>query len=317
MRYTRCLHERGNDEVGLGVDDGRGSRARAGELMRHPTPPPFAWDENAASDTRRIVRGPVQQASVLVIAGLDPSGGAGLIADAQVVWQHGFHVAGTVTALTEQDSVMCSWMHPTDPSMVSNQIARLIDDFEIRGVKIGMLANPEMAAAVARSIKRLAEHRVPIVIDPVLRATRGIPLLEGNAMKALTPLLSMATLVTPNLEELATLTADHVATDAETMRGQARRLKQFGPRAVLAKGGHLEGDIVDVLVDEEGDTAIRGQRVDGPTPHGTGCALSSEIACRLAFGTPLREAVVGACNRVRLRIAEARVVGRGRPFLGL
>jgi hydroxymethylpyrimidine/phosphomethylpyrimidine kinase len=288
-------------------------------MARRPTPPPIAVgdDLGGAHDTRRIVRGPVQQASVLIIAGLDPSGGAGFLADAHVVAQHGFHVAGTVTALTEQDSVMCSWMHPTDPSMVSNQIARLIDDFEIRGVKIGMLANPEMAAAVARSIKRLAEAKVPIVVDPVLRATRGIPLLEGNAKQALAPLLALATVVTPNLDELATLTADHVAHDADTMRGQARRLKQFGPRAVLAKGGHLDGDIVDVLVDEEGDTAIRGQRIEGVTPHGTGCALSSEIACRLAFGAPLREAVIGACNRVRLRIAEARAVGRGRPFLGL
>ncbi|HEX9102370.1 MAG TPA: hydroxymethylpyrimidine/phosphomethylpyrimidine kinase [Polyangia bacterium] len=286
-------------------------------MVRHPTPWPPSMADELGNDTRRIVRGPVQQASVLIIAGLDPSGGAGLLADAHVVSQHGFHVAGTVTALTEQDSVMCSWMHPTDPSMVSNQIARLIDDFEIRGVKIGMLANPEMAAAVARSIKRLAEMKVPIVVDPVLRATRGIPLLEGNAKLALGPLLELATVVTPNLDELAALTADHVAHDADSMRGQARRLKQFGPRAVLAKGGHLEGNIVDVLVDDEGDTAIRGERIEGVTPHGTGCALSSEIACRLAFGTPLREAVIGACNRVRLRIAESRAVGRGRPFLGL
>ena len=161
-------------------------------MARNPTPwpPGQAADEFGGSDTRRIVRGPVQQASVLVIAGLDPSGGAGLLADAHVVSQHGFHVAGTVTALTEQDSVMCSWMHPTDASMVSNQIARLIDDLEIRGVKVGMLANPEMAMAVARSLKRLAEMKVPIVVDPVLRATRGIPLLEGNAKQALAPLLA-------------------------------------------------------------------------------------------------------------------------------
>jgi hydroxymethylpyrimidine/phosphomethylpyrimidine kinase len=254
---------------------------------------------------------------VLIIAGLDPSGGAGLLADAHVVWQHGFHVAGTVTALTEQDSVMCSWMHPTDASMVSNQIARLIDDFEIRGVKVGALANATMAAAVARSLSRLAENRVPIVVDPVLRATRGIPLLEGNPREALAPLFAIATVVTPNLDELASLAADHLAEDAATMAQQARRLRQLGPRAVLAKGGHLEGDIVDVLVDDEGDLIISGKRVDGPTPHGTGCALSSEIACRLAFGAPLRQAVESACSRVRTRIAEARAVGKGRPFLGL
>lgn len=286
--------------------------------MREPNAPSAgSFEEVAASDTRRIVRGPLQQASVLVIAGLDPSGGAGLLADAHVVWSHGFHVAGTVTALTEQDSVMCSWMYPTEASVVSNQIARLIDDFEIRGVKIGMLANPGMAMAVARSIKRLADAGVPIVIDPVLRATRGIPLLEGNAREALAPLLAMATVVTPNLDELAALTADHLAEDPDSMRQQARRVRQMGPRAVLAKGGHLDGELADVLVDDDGDYLIRGRRVEGVTPHGTGCALSSEIACRLAFGTPLREAVTGACARVRTRIAEARTVGRGRPFLGV
>ncbi len=286
--------------------------------MREPNAP-GAWEEMAPSDTRRIVRGPVQQASVLVIAGLDPSGGAGILADAHVVMQHGFHVAGIVTALTEQDSVMCSWMHPADVSMVSNQIARLVDDFEIRGVKIGMLGNAEMATAVAKALRRLAESHVPIVVDPVLKATRGIPLLEGNAMQALAPLLAMATVVTPNLDELAVLTARHVAEDPDAMAESARRLRTFGPRAVLAKGGHLPHtthEMFDVLVDEEGQEIIRGERVEGVTPHGTGCALASEIACRLAFGTPMREAVSGACSRVRVRIAEARAVGRGRPFLG-
>jgi hydroxymethylpyrimidine/phosphomethylpyrimidine kinase len=266
----------------------------------------------------------VQQASVLVIAGLDPSGGAGLLADAHVVWQHGFHVAGTVTAVTEQDSVMCSWMHPTETGMVSNQIARLVDDFEIRGVKVGMLANAQMATAVAKALRRLHASGIPIVVDPVIRASRGIPLLEGNAREALAPLLAMATLVTPNLDELALLTADHDAEDAEAMAASARKLRQLGPRAVLAKGGHLPAqhgghasELVDVLVDEEGDFVIHAERVEGVTPHGTGCALSSEIACRLAFGAPLREAVAGACQRVRVRIAEARTVGRGRPFLGV
>jgi hydroxymethylpyrimidine/phosphomethylpyrimidine kinase len=271
----------------------------------------------SSADTRRHVRGPVQQASVLVIAGLDPSGGAGLLADAHVVWSHGFHVAGTVTAVTEQDSVMCSWMHPTESDMVSNQIARLTDDFEIRGVKIGMLANAGMAMTVAKALRRLHANGVPIVVDPVIRASRGIALLEGNAREALAPLLAMATIVTPNIDELALLTADHTAEHADAMAEQARRLRQLGPRAVLAKGGHLPGgELCDVLVDDEGEHVIEAVRIEGVTPHGTGCALSSEIACRLAFGAPLREAVDAATKKVRVRIAEARTVGRGRPFLG-
>jgi hydroxymethylpyrimidine/phosphomethylpyrimidine kinase len=286
--------------------------------MREPSAPLLVWDDHGAgADTRRIVRGPLPHASVLIIAGLDPSGGAGILADAQVVMHHGFHVAGTVTAVTEQDSVMCSWMHPTDTGMVSNQIARLVDDIEIRAVKVGMLATPQMAMTVAKALQRLADDRVPIVVDPVLRASRGIPLLEGNAREALAPLLAMATVVTPNLDELAALTAERVPEDAEAMRDAARRLRQLGPRAVLAKGGHLlSHELVDVLVDDDGDVVIEGERIEGPTPHGTGCALSSELACRLASGTPLREAARGACDRVRTRIAQARAVGRGRPFLG-
>ena len=236
-----------------------------------------------------------------------------------MVSQHGFHVAGTVTALTEQDSVMCSWMHPTDASMVSNQIARLIDDFEIRGVKIGMLANPEMATAVARSIKRLAEMKVPIVVDPVLRATRGIPLLEGNARQALAPLLALATVVTPNLDELATLTADHVAHDADSMRGagaprqaarpargagQGRPPRRRHRRRARRRGGRHRRSAA--------------QRIEGVTPHGTGCALSSEIACRLAFGAPLREAVHRRVqSRPRCASPRRAPSARGRPFLGL
>ncbi|HZS40963.1 MAG TPA: hydroxymethylpyrimidine/phosphomethylpyrimidine kinase [Polyangia bacterium] len=273
------------------------------------------WEEVAANDTARVVREVPQQATVLVVAGLDPSGGAGLLADARVVMQHGFHPAGVATALTEQDSLLCSWMHPVNAEVVSNQLARLIDDFEIRGVKVGMLANPAVALAVAQALRRLVDSNVPIVVDPVLRATRGVPLFEGTPQSALQRILELATVVTPNLDELSQLTARHID-DPDAMKDGARRLRARGPRAVLAKGGHLHGDPIDVLVDKEGDLSIKGARIEGPTPHGTGCALSTEIACRLAIGTPLREAVLASCERVRTRIAEARTVGRGRPFLG-
>jgi hydroxymethylpyrimidine/phosphomethylpyrimidine kinase len=273
------------------------------------------WDEVLSNDTARVVRQAPQQATVLVVAGLDPSGGAGILADAGVVMQHGFHMAGVVTALTEQDSLMCSWMHPVEAEVVSNQLARLIDDFEVRGVKVGMLANPPVALAVAKALRRLVDAAVPVVVDPVLRATRGVPLFEGTPTSAMARILELATVVTPNLEELSALTGRDIR-EPDGMRDAGRRLLARGPRAVLAKGGHMEGDPVDVLVDREGDLSIKGRRVEGPTPHGTGCALSTEIACRLANGTPLREAILGACERVRQRIAESRTVGRGRPFLG-
>jgi hydroxymethylpyrimidine/phosphomethylpyrimidine kinase len=273
------------------------------------------WDEVLADQTSRTNRDTPQHATVLVVAGLDPSGGAGILADALIVGSHGFHPIGVVTALTEQDSSQCAWMHPVSGEVVSNQLARLIDDFEIRAVKIGMVATAEVAAAVAKALGRLTHAKVPVVVDPVLRASRGVPLLEGTPQHVLGPLLEIATLITPNLDELATLTGRDVH-DPDEMRDAARRLRARGPHAVLAKGGHLKGDPIDVLVDEDGDLSFKAERVEGPTPHGTGCALSTEIACRLALGTPMREAVLGATERVRRLIAEARVIGRGRPFLG-
>ena len=196
---------------------------------------------------------------------------------------------------------MCSWMHPTDrvdgvqPDRAAH---RRLRDPRRQDRHARQRRDGGGGGALAQAARR--QRSVPIVVDPVLRATRGIPLLEGNAKQALAPLL-----------------VDRDGGDAEPRRagdatGRPRRARRrhharsgapassssararCSPRAATSTG-----DIVDVLVDEEGDTAIRGQRIEGVTPHGTGCALSSEIACRLAFGAPLREAVIGACNRVR------------------
>jgi hydroxymethylpyrimidine/phosphomethylpyrimidine kinase len=278
--------------------------------------PPF--EAMSANDqTSRVVRAAPRQAAVLAVAGLDPSGGAGLLADVSVVLAHGFHPLGVVTALTEQDSHRCAWVHPSPPEVVGNQLARLIDDFEIRGVKVGMLGSGQVAQAVAKSLRRLHDERIPIVVDPVLKATRGVPLLLDEAAPhgVLAPVFEIATLVTPNSDELAALTGRAVG-DVDELREAARRLRARGGYAVLAKGGHLAGDPVDVLVDAEGDVGMTGRRVEGQAPHGTGCALSTEIVCRLAMGAPLREACLAATEHVRRRIAEARTVGLGRPFLG-
>ena len=262
--------------------------------------------------------------TILVVAGLDPSGGAGLLADARHIERHGFHCAGVATALTEQDSRMCAWMHPISAEIVSNQLARLVDDLDgtIRAVKVGMLANAEIAAVVARVLRRLHtddREGVPVVVDPVLRATRGVPLLEvseaKSAREAYAPLLGLTRLITPNLAELAELSGVAGIHTPDEMIEAALRLRALGPAAVLAKGGHLDGDPIDILVDEQGVTHFGGQRVEGPSPHGTGCALSTDIACRLAMAVPLREAVGAATEHIRVLIANAVTVGKGRPFL--
>ena len=257
--------------------------------------------------------------TVLVVAGLDPSGGAGLLADARHVAFHGFHCAGVATALTEQDSAECAAMYATPAALVGVQLQRLVGDLgpAIRAVKVGMLANADVLVAVATALRPLAAN-VPIVVDPVLRATKGVALFVGD-ISGYASLLELATLVTPNLAELAMCTGSSEARNPEEMLAQAQRLRDqrlHGHPAVLAKGGHLPGDPVDILVTTDGGvTRFSGPRTSGPSPHGTGCALSTDIACRLATGASLVDAVSASVDRLRHLIAAARPVGRGRPFL--
>ncbi len=276
------------------------------------------------------IQGTIQETAkgtILVVAGLDPSGGAGLLADARQIERHGLRCAGVATALTEQDSRMCAVVHPISAEVIANQLARLLDDLDgnIAAVKIGMLANSEIAAVVAKALSGVCRGRggsdgVPMVVDPVLRATEGVALLDattaahGSAQSAYAPLFGLMHLITPNLAELAELSGIAVHNTDEMIEA-AKRLRALGPRAVLAKGGHLDGDPVDILVDEHGTRRFGGRRIEGPSPHGTGCALSTDIACRLAKSVPLDEAVGAATTSIRTLIANARPVGKGRPLL--
>ncbi len=249
---------------------------------------------------------------VLVIAGLDPSGGAGLVADVATAALRGLRAAAVATALTEQDSARCWAANPVAPSLVRAQLARVVADLPIAAVKIGMLGDGAVAQAVAEALDGV---RAPIVLDPVLRATAGAVLLNWDVRSALAPLIARAALVTPNRDEAAALTG--LAVDGEAgQRAAGERLRAMGAAAALVKGGHLTGaEVVDLLVDGAGTLALRAPRV-AATPHGTGCALSTEIACALALGAPLREAVALAHARVAARITAAATVGKGRPFLG-
>ena len=255
--------------------------------------------------------------AVLIVAGLDPSGGAGLLADALVVRAHALHPAAVATSLTVQDSARCHAQEPVDPSLVTSQIEALADDLPIKAVKVGMLGSSAVARAVAEALRPLAKAGTPIVVDPVLRASRGADLLDGDPVEAYADLLPLATLLMPNREEAATLAGSSVEDDGGRKRA-ARTLRALGPRAVLIKGGHFTGDTITDLLDDGGaePLAITAPRRAGPSVHGTGCALSTDIACFLAKGVALREAVTQACARMQKRIEGARAVGKGRPFLG-
>jgi len=227
---------------------------------------------------------------VLVVAGLDPSGGAGLVADLEAIAAAGARGWAVAAALTAQGPAGARGFEPVSEAMLLDQIAALLAGRERpRAVKTGMVGSAALARALADRLRVPPLRRLPVVVDPVLAASSGAPLLEtGGASpgEALLPLLDRAWLATPNLPELALLTGDDVATDEGAIRA-ARRLPA---RAVLVKGGHREGAPVDLLVEGRRVTRFPGRRRPG-TARGTGCRLASAIAAHLAAGARLEEAV--------------------------
>jgi hydroxymethylpyrimidine/phosphomethylpyrimidine kinase len=234
---------------------------------------------------------------VLVVAGLDPSGGAGLVADLEALRAVGASGWAVASALTAQGPGGARGFEPASREMLLAQIEALLGGRERpRAVKTGMLATAGLARALAERLGETPLARVPLVVDPVLGATSGAPLLETDGRSpgdALAPLLARARLATPNLPELARLTGRDVSTDDAAVRA-ARALPA---RAVLVKGGHREGAPVDLLVERGRVTRLSGRRRRG-TARGTGCRLASGIAGLLARGTPLEEAVRAAKREV-------------------
>ena len=248
---------------------------------------------------------------VLIVAGLDPSGGAGLIADVRLAASLGCRPVGVVTALTDQNTVGVIAANPVDPAVVSNQLSTLLTDVEVAAVKIGMIASPAIARAVADA---LALTAAPVVWDPILAPTRGSPLYEGDLAIAVDVLAPHLALITPNAIEAEILTGRRVR-DQNDAIGAARELRSRGIPAVLIKGGHLGGqgeDVTDLLLESD-VTPLIGPRVPLTEPvHGTGCALSTAIACRLAHGISLREACAQAKELVAERLRTPIHAGRGR-----
>ena len=246
-----------------------------------------------------MTAGPV----ALTIAGSDPSGGAGIQADLRTFAAFGVHGASVVTALTAQDTRRVRAIAEVAPAFVAQQLDAVLDDLEVRAAKTGMLHRARVIDAV---VARLRARPLPhLVVDPVMVATSGDPLLEPEGIAALRErLLPLATLVTPNLREAEVLTGRAVTTVAE-MREAARALVALGARAALVKGGHLAGDAVDVLYDGRGFRELGAPRREGRRLHGTGCVLSAAITASLARGNDLAEAVAEAKRHVTRAIEAA------------
>ncbi len=250
----------------------------------------------------------------LTIAGSDSSGGAGIQADLNSFSALGVYGASVITALTAQNTQRVSSIHPVPADFIAAQLEAVFDDLDIKAVKIGMVGSAEAVSAVSGKLRTL--EGIPIVLDPVMVATSGDPLLDSDAEQALRDeLIPLADLITPNLEEAARLLGEKVRASGEKeMRAHAERLMELGPSAVLVKGGHGEGEeAVDILRDGENVTRLAATRIKTRNTHGTGCTLSSAIAAELAKGVALGE----ACERAKryltgaLKAADDLEVGQG------
>ncbi len=246
-------------------------------------------------------------AAVLTIAGSDSGGGAGVQADLKAFAAHGVHGLSVITAITAQNTRAVTAVHPVPLAMIRAQLDAVFADFAVRAAKTGMLASPALVRLVAEWF-RLHRH-VPLVVDPVMVASSGAPLISARAAAAIRRhLLPQASLITPNLPEAAALLGRPIGADLE---GAARALARLGPRAVLLKGGHAAGAIVhDLLWDGTTLECFEHPRLPGEG-HGTGCTLAAAIAARLARGEALREAVRGAVDFVHHAFARGRRPGRG------
>jgi hydroxymethylpyrimidine/phosphomethylpyrimidine kinase len=249
---------------------------------------------------------------LLSIAGSDPSGGAGIQADLKTFSAFGCYGMAAVTALTAQNTRGVIAAYPVAPDIVAAQVAAVVSDIPPDAIKIGMVATPGIAAAIAEALGE-APHNV--VLDPVLVPTQGASLAAAGLERALiATLLPLARLATPNIFEAAALTETPQARKIDEMAAQGQLLIEAGARAVLVKGGDLSGEPVDVLVADGETRLFHGRRIATRHTHGTGCALSSAIAAGLAKGAPLIDAIAAAKVWLEgaLEAAEALELGDGR-----
>lgn len=257
--------------------------------------------------TRRDIR----PAAVLIVAGSDSGGGAGIQADLRTIAAHGVHGTCVITAITAQNSREVRAIEPLAPKVVAAQIDAVLADFRIRSIKIGLLATPAIVRTVAGALAR--HPRIKVVLDPVMVATTGARLGRGDLATALRRhLLPRADLLTPNVPEAESLLGRRLR-DASDLPFAADDLMALGARAVLLKGGHLPGRRVsDLLVTRDGRQRWFHHGRIPAVGHGTGCTLSSAIAARLALGDAMEVAVAEGIEYVNRALRAGYRPGLGR-----
>jgi hydroxymethylpyrimidine/phosphomethylpyrimidine kinase len=253
----------------------------------------------------------VKPKRLLIIAGSDSSGGAGIQADIKTAHAFGVYSMTAITAITAQNTRGVTAVHPIPPEGVRKQIIACIEDIGVDAIKTGMLANAAIVRVVAETLKKYARG-IPLVVDPVMVSTSGSALLKPAAEKTvIRDLIPLARLVTPNIPEAKRLTGMR-GTGQAALRQAAARLIEMGAKAALIKGGHsTRATIDDLLVWEFGEDVYAFPRIKTRHTHGTGCTLATAIACGLAQGLPLPVAVATAREYVQAAIADAPGLGHG------
>lgn len=265
--------------------------------------------ENFAPGSGSKAQSVTPTARILIIAGSDSGGGAGIQADIKTVTMLGGHAMTAITAITAQNTLGVEAVHPVPAETIIAQIDAVAGDIGIDAVKIGMVPSAFAAQAIASRLRQL--DKVPIVFDPVMVATSGAALADDATVAAFGKLMDVSTLVTPNLPELHRLTSE------EDPVAAALHLVGEHGCAVLIKGGHDEGDaLADALIETDNLTSWQGQRIDTENTHGTGCTLASAIACFLAQGDSLSSAIERARTFVRVALLEAPGLGQGAGPIG-
>ncbi len=246
---------------------------------------------------------------VLTIAGSDCSGGAGIQADLKTMSAHGVFGMSVIVSVVAENTSRVLDIQDVSPAMIEKQIDAIYEDIGTDAVKIGMLSTPQCMEAVAKKLEEYAPENV--VVDPVMYAKNGCPLMQPSSVAAFIELiLPKAFLLTPNLPEAERICNMTIQTPDE-MREAARRIHQMGCPNILIKGGHLDGDALDILYDGTGFHSYTSKRIPTKHTHGTGCTLSSAIASNLGLGLPIDQAVQRAKKYVTTAIEHAPGLGKG------
>jgi hydroxymethylpyrimidine/phosphomethylpyrimidine kinase len=245
----------------------------------------------------------------MTIAGSDSGGGAGIQADLKTFAALGVYGTSALTAITAQNTVGVTAVHEIPADVIAAQIKAVLDDIGADAVKTGMLSSSAIVEVVARELRRNGVER--LVVDPVMIAKSGDPLLKEEAVEALrTRLVPLAAVVTPNIPEAEVLTGMTI-TSQEDMRRAAEQILGMGARGVVVKGGHLEGPATDLFYDGSDFHEFTAPRIDTVNTHGTGCTFASAIAAGLAQGLPVIDAVARAKEYVTEAIRRSFPIGQG------